>query len=80
MAETREIVHGYRSVALDALKRVSELYLYADRAEGDEDLRQAMLACENAANTIRHYLHVRDRARELQASTADPRVLAMKGA
>lgn len=78
--EAAQIVAGYRADALDALKRVSELHLYAERSDNDEDLRQALLACENAAGRIRHYIYVRNSARERAASTADPRVLALKGA
>ncbi|MEW5763601.1 MAG: hypothetical protein AB1824_01380 [Acidobacteriota bacterium] len=79
-SEAAQIVAGYRADALDALKRVSELHLYAERSNNDADLRQALLACENAAGRIRHYIYVRNSARERMASTADPRVLEMKGA
>ncbi len=56
------VVRDYRSQALDALKRASELFVIADATGRDEDLQQAMLAAENAAGQARHYFYVRSEA------------------
>lgn len=62
MAETQEIVDGYRRLALDDMKRASELFVLADTTVRDEDLQAAMLAHENSAQSARHYFYVKGQA------------------
>lgn len=64
MAEPHEIVEGYRSNAVDQMKRASELLcIYLDTRQ-DQDLKRAMLAHENAAEAARHYFAVKHSAKE----------------
>ncbi len=62
MPEVEKIVDGYRTGALDDMKRASELLCIAQATGRDEDLRRAMMAHENAAQSARHYFYVLDRS------------------
>jgi hypothetical protein len=62
MAEVQEIVDGYRRLAVDDMKRASELFVIADTTGRDEDLKAAMLAHENSAQSTRHYFYVKGQA------------------
>lgn len=76
MAEVQEIVDGYRKLALDDMKQASELFVLADATGRDEDLKAAMLAHENSAQSTRHYFYVKGQA-SVEAISGPPNRLRM---
>lgn len=76
MATPEEIVDGYKRVALDDMKRASELFCQAVITGRDEDLLTAMLAHENASQRARHYFYVKGQAAE-EAIAGPPNRLRM---